>query len=493
MSHLLHRHLGTIAAAIVLGAALFLGGEYLTYSQAAGVATPAAVNPATPVATAPAPSFTEVAKAITPAVVNITSRVARRHGRMQRDPMDEFFRSPFGPFGPFGPQGPMPPQEPHGGGMGSGVIVSPDGYIITNNHVVDGANELTVTLPDKREFKGKIVGTDPKTDLAVVKIDASNLPYVRWGDSSKLQVGEYVLAVGNPFGLNSTVTLGIVSALGRGHMGITQYEDFIQTDAAINPGNSGGALVSPAGELVGINTAIVSQTGGYQGVGFAVPANMAKPVFESLVKNGKVVRGYLGVAIQDLTQDLAKSFGVKQAKGALVSSVAEDSPAQRAGLKQGDVIVAYQGKPVEDPSALQREVTHTPVNTKATLKVIRDGREQEVTVIIGEQAETVKVASADSSTENALAGLEVQSLDLQTARELGLHGKVQGVVVVDVEPDSQADRAGLAQGDVIKEINRQPIKSVRDYEKIAGSLKKDESALLLLNRRGTALFITVKA
>ena len=412
---------------------------------------------------------------------------------MLRDPMDEFFRSPFGPFGPFGPQGPMPPHEPHGGGMGSGVIVSPDGHIITNNHVVDGANELTVTLPDKREFKGKIVGTDPKTDLAVIKIDASNLPYVRWGDSSKLQVGEYVLAVGNPFGLNSTVTLGIVSALGRGHMGITQYEDFIQTDAAINPGNSGGALINTAGELVGINTAIVSQTGGYQGVGFAVPANMAKPVFESLVKTGKVVRGYLGVAIQDLTQDLAKSFGIRQAKGALVSSVAEDSPAQRAGLKQGDVIVAYEGKPVEDPAALQREVTHTPVNTKATLKVIRDGREQEVTVIIGEQAETVKVASADSSTENALAGLEVQSLDMQTARELGLHGKVQGVVVVDVEPDSLADRAGLAQGDVIKEINRQPIKSVRDYEKIAGSLKKDESALLLINRRGTALFITVKA
>jgi len=377
--------------------------------------------------------------------------------------------------------------------MGSGVIVSPDGYIITNNHVVDGASELTVTLPDKREFKAKIVGTDPKTDLAVIKIDASNLPHVRWGDSSKLQVGEYVLAVGNPFGLNSTVTLGIVSALGRGHMGITQYEDFIQTDAAINPGNSGGALINTAGELVGINTAIISQTGGYQGVGFAVPASMAKPVFESIVKTGKVVRGYLGVAIQDLTQDLAKSFGLKQAKGALVSSVAEDSPAQQAGLKQGDVIVAYQGKPVEDPAALQREVTHTPVNTKATLKIIRDGREQEVTVTIGEQAETVKVASADFSTENALAGLEVQSLDLQAARELGLHGKVQGVVVVDVEPDSLADRAGLAQGDVIKEINRQPIKSVRDYEKIVSNLKKDESVLLLINRRGTALFITVKA
>src|SRR5207249_10359463 len=215
------------------------------------------------------------------------------------------------------------------------VIVSPDGYILTNHHMIDGARTVTITLPDKREYSGKIVGADPKTDLAVVKIDGQNLPTVSWGDATKLQVGEYVLAVGNPFGLNSTVTLGIVSALGRGHMGISQYEDFIQTDAAINPGNSGGALVNTKGELVGLNTAIFSQTGGYQGVGFAVPASMAKPVFESLVKTGKVVRGYLGVAIQELTQDLAKSFGLEQAKGALVSSVAEDSPAERAGIKQG--------------------------------------------------------------------------------------------------------------------------------------------------------------
>ena len=491
MSQLLHRHLGTIAGAIVLGAALFLGGEYLTYSHAAGPGTPASVSPSPPAATVSAPGFTEVAKAVTPTIVNITSRVARKHERMLHDPMDEFFRSPFG-F-PFGPEGPMPPREPHGGGMGSGVIVSPDGYIITNNHVVDGANELMVTLTDKREFKAKIIGADPKTDLAVVKINASNLPSVRWGDSSKLQVGEYVLAIGNPFGLNSTVTLGIVSALGRGHMGITQYEDFIQTDAAINPGNSGGALINTAGELVGINTAIVSQTGGYQGVGFAVPASMAKPVYESLVKIGKVVRGYLGVAIQDLTKDLAKSFGLKQAKGALVSSVAEDSPAERAGIKQGDVIVAYQGKPIVDPAVLQREVTRTPVGTEATLTFIRDGLEQEVTVTVGEQAETAKVARADSSMENVLAGVEVQSLDLQTARELGLRGKAQGVAVVNVEPDSLADRAGLAQGDVIKEINRQLIKSVRDYEKIVSTLKKDESALLLINRRGSSLFITVKA
>jgi serine protease Do len=377
--------------------------------------------------------------------------------------------------------------------MGSGVIISPDGYVITNNHVVDGAAELLVTLPDKREFKGKVVGADPKTDVAVVKIDAKDLPYVNWGDSSKLQVAEYVLAVGNPFGLNSTVTLGIVSALGRGRMGITQYEDFIQTDAAINPGNSGGALVNTNGELIGINTAIISQTGGYQGVGFAVPASMAKPVFESLKTNGKVVRGFLGVGIQDMNQDLAKSFGLKEPKGALVSNVSEDSPADKAGIKQGDVIVGFQGVPIEDAAGLQRAVTRTAVGAKATIKVIRNGHEQELTTTIVEQAETREVASANRNPESALVGVEVQGINQQMARELGLHGKAQGVVVVNVEPGSAADQAGLAQGDVIREINRQPVKSVKDYEHVVSDLKKDQDVLLLINRRGSSLFITVKS
>src|SRR5437867_3542317 len=432
MRQLVRQTIGSAIAVAALSALLIWAGQLVSSSHAS---SPAAATP-TPVAltmsTTPSNGFTEVAKVVTPAVVNITTvtmeKVSDSRGVPDewRERMEEFFGGPGGPFGPRGfrgPQGYGEPREHRGGGQGSGVIVSPDGYILTNNHVIDGARTVTVTLPDKREFSGKIVGADPKTDLAVVKIDGQNLPTVSWGDATKLQVGEYVLPARNPFGLNSTVTLGIVSALGRGHMGISQYEDFIQTDAAINPGNSGGALINTAGELVGINTAIISQTGGYQGVGFAVPASMAKPVFESIVKTGKVVRGHLGVAIQDLTQDLAKSFGLKQAKGALVSSVAEDSPAQRAGLKQGDVIVAYQGKPVEDPAALQREVTHTPVNTKATLKIIRDGREQEVTVTIGEQTETTQVASSESGVDNALAWLEVQSLDLHAARARGLHGK----------------------------------------------------------------------
>ncbi|TLY15442.1 MAG: DegQ family serine endoprotease [Nitrospirae bacterium] len=477
MKRLLHRKLGIIVGLAIL-AAVAWAGESITSSHASGSTSPAVASQATPATQGLAPSFVEVAKAVTPAVVNITTSVGER-GRdargprdRMRDPMEEFFGSPWGP------RAPLDQPEHRHGGMGSGVIVSPDGYIITNNHVIDGARELTITLPDKREFKGKVIGTDPKTDLALIKVEAQGLPSVPWGDSSKLQVGEYVLAVGNPFGLNSTVTLGIVSALGRGRMGITQYEDFIQTDAAINPGNSGGALVNARGELVGINTAIFSQTGGYQGVGFAVPTSMAQPVSESLMKTGKVVRGYLGVGIQEVTQDLAKSFGLKQAQGALVSDVNEDSPAEQAGIKQGDVITGYQGSPVEDPVALQRKVTRTPVGTKATVKVARNGHEMDLAVMIGEQPDTVKIARAEQgSSEHPLAGVAVQELDRQTARDLGLTKKTQGVVVTDVEPDSLASQAGLAPGDVIREINKQPVQSV---------------VLLLINRRGASLFLSVK-
>ena len=478
------------------------GGQSLILSHAFGGTQ---ANASVPVAMPAAPAangFAEVAKAVTPAVVNITTVTGEKvsEGRdvpdELRDRMEEFFGGPGGPSGPRGVRGPQGPGEPRGhrgGGQGSGVIVSSDGYVLTNNHVIDGAREVTVTLPDKREFKGKIVGADPKTDLAVVKIEGQNLPTVAWGDATKLQVGEYVLAVGNPFGLNSTVTLGIVSALGRGRMGITQYEDFIQTDAAINPGNSGGALVNTRGELVGINTAIFSQTGGYQGVGFAVPTSMGKPIYESLIKTGKVVRGYLGVGIQDLSQDLAKSFGLKDAKGALVSDVKEEGPADQAGLKQGDVITSYQGSPVEDAVALQRLVTRTAVGTKVPVKVIRDGREKDLTVTIAEQPDPTRIAQADlAEADYAFAGVAVQDLDRETAKELGVKGKTQGVVVTSVEPDSGAEKAGLMPGDVIREINRQPVKSVKEFEKVSSAVKKGENVLILINRRGSSLFLTAK-
>ena len=492
-AHLKERRIGFVIGIGLISGVVGWGGYWLNLSQAS---SPPTANVGGTARTTPANGFTEVAKRVTPAVVNITTVITEKvsgpgsgQGEL-RDGLEEFFGQPFNPRG----RGSEPPWEPRGPrrGQGSGVIVSPDGVILTNNHVIDGARDVTVTLTDKREFKGKIVGVDPKSDLAVIKINAKELPAVVWGDATKLQVGEYVLAVGNPFGLNSTVTLGIVSAVGRGHMGITQYEDFIQTDAAINPGNSGGALVNTNGELVGINTAIFSQTGGYQGVGFAVSATMAKPIYESLIATGKVVRGYVGIGIQDLNQDLAMSFSVKDSRGALISDVKPDSPAAEAGLKQGDVIVEYNGLAVEDGVALQRMVTRTPVGTKVLVRVIRDGRERGVTVRVGEQPDDSKIAKVGKSEgDHAFSGIELEDLDQDTARVLGFDGK-RGVVVTNVKPGSEAEKAGLLAGDIIQEMNRRPIKSVQDFKKASSDLKTGANVLMLISRRGSALFLSVK-
>src|SRR5437660_9523027 len=321
-----------------------------------GHAVPEAPSAPRPVAVPPPAgadhNFVEVAKAVTPAVVNISTtrltRVPEGHSFgpfddpfLRRFFGDEFFRRRF-----------EAPQDRRERSLGSGVIADPSGYIITNNHVVSKADEIRVLLSDKRELKAKVVGTDPKTDIAVIQVDAKDLPTIPWADSDRLQVGEYVLAIGNPFGLNQTVTMGIVSAVGRANVGIAEYEDFIQTDAAINPGNSGGALVNARGELIGINTAIFSQSGGYMGIGFAVPSNMVRSVMEQLRKGGQVVRGYLGVSIQELTQDLAKQFGVSETKGVLISDVLSDSPARRARLERGDVLIEFDGRAVETPTEL---------------------------------------------------------------------------------------------------------------------------------------------
>lgn len=484
--------LSAFAGIAVLGATLMWSYASLTTSHASNPAPVVEERSGIPSGSLPSAGFADIAKAVTPAVVNITTSAAEQisDSTHPRGRADEFFGAPFGPrrFGP-----PMEPRERRGGGQGSGVIVTSDGYVLTNNHVIDGAKTVTITLPDKREFKGRIVGSDPKSDIAVIKIDGGNLPTVSWGDSSRLQVGEYVLAVGNPFGLNSTVTLGIVSALGRGRMGITQYEDFIQTDAAINPGNSGGALVNTKGELIGINTAIFSQSGGYQGVGFAVPTSMSKPIYESLVKTGKVVRGYLGIGIQDLNQDLAKSFDLKGSHGAIVTDLRGDGPAEKAGLKQGDVITSFQGTPIEDAVTLQREVTRSAVGSNATVKVMRDGHEKDMTITIGELPDNPQVAKAETgSSDQPLAGLAVQELDRETAQELGLKGKLQGVVVTSVDPESEAERAGLMPGDIIREINRKPVASMKDYDRVASDLKKGQNVLVLINRRGASLYLSAK-
>lgn len=440
--------------------------------------------------------FAHVVKAVRPAVVNIT--VSKVMGTGLSDVPDVPGVPDWFKFGPrdkhsYGtPPFSNPWQEPRGKGMGSGVIVSPEGYVVTNHHVVDGAKTVTVALLDKREFTGSIVGSDPQTDLAVIKIQGDNLPFIAWGDSSKLEVGDYVLAIGSPFGLRSTVTQGIVSAKGRG-VGITQYEDFIQTDAAINPGNSGGALVNMHGELVGINTAILSRSGGYQGVGLAIPASIGQHVYASLVSTGKVTRGFLGVGIQAVTPELAKSFHLDRPDGAIVTEVRDASPADRAGLRRGDTIIRYQDQPIAGPRELQRAVTTTPVGTEVTITVMRDGAEQALRTSIVEHPMGQRVASAqDPDAESRLAGLTVEDLTPRMAKRLGIDGHVAGVVVTDIRAGSQAEQAGLVQGDVIREINRTPVESSQDFRQAVKTLSKEQTILLFINRQGTPLFLTVK-
>jgi serine protease Do len=373
---------------------------------------------------------------------------------------------------------------------------------VTNNHVVEGASQITVTLSDRREFSAKVIGADPKTDLAVIKIEAKDLTALKWADYDELQVGDVVLAVGSPFGLSSTVTLGIISALGRGNVGIADYEDFIQTDAAINPGNSGGALVNLQGKLIGINTAIFSRTGGSEGIGFAIPSSIALDIVESLTKTGKVVRGWMGVAIQEITPALAKSFKLpEQRKGVLISDVNENGPSFAAGMKRGDVVVAFNGKEVQSVSQLRNLVARTTVGKEADIKILRDGKEQSLKIKVAERpsdevlAKREPVPSAPAETikppDNVLAALRVQTLDAAMMSQLNIPAKTTGVVVNSVESGSPAESAGLQRGDVIQEINHEVVKSLEDYQKASAKVKKDEMVVLLLSRQGNNLFVAV--
>ncbi len=432
-------------------------------------------------------AMAEVTAAVKPAIVNIsTTRTVKISGG--HDPFwdDPFFRRFFGDQ--FGRQ--RQPREHKSAGLGSGVIVSSDGYIITNSHVVKDADEIKVTLTDKKEYAGKVVGSDLKTEIAVVKIDAKNLPTVSWGDAEKLQVGEVVLAVGNPYGLNQTVTMGIVSALGRANVGIADYEDFIQTDAAINPGNSGGALVNVKGELVGINTAIYSTSGGYQGIGFAIPSNMVKSVMESLIKKGKVVRGWLGVSIQKVTSELARQFDLKDEVGALVGDVIEGGPADKAGLLRGDIILEYNGRKIDEPNTLRNIVANTAPGEQQTVKVLRDGKTRTISVTIGELPSDEQQSVETGDYQNVMKGISVQDMNPELAKKLKIPDKIKGVIISDIDEESVA--AGiLAQGDVIQEINRRKVSDIKSYRDIVSRIKKDESVLLLIFRGGSSLFITL--
>lgn len=497
-----------IVAATLLTAGMIIGfvvaSDLNWFPTGHAVPDAPSVPIARPVTTAPQPAlpggsgqtFVDIAKAVKPAVVNIyaTKNTGRGEGPHATPFDDPFFRRFFGDefFRKFDQQ----PKDRKERGLGSGVIVESNGLIITNNHVVGKADEIRVTLSDKREFKAKLIGNDPKTDIAVVRIDATGLPTVPWADSDRLEVGEFVLAVGNPFGLTQTVTLGIVSALGRA-AGIAEYEDFIQTDAAINPGNSGGPLVNVRGELVGINTAIFSQSGGNMGIGFAVPSNMAQSIMGQLVQTGKVVRGWLGVSIQDLTPELASQFGLGDTKGVLVSDVMEDSPAKKAGFERADVIVEYDGKPMDSPAHLRNAVAQTPVGKKVTVKIIRDKKPKTIELAIAEQPKTMAQSGDEDGGESVtptgvLSGLDVRELTEELANRYGLKSGERGVVVVRVKPGTSAEEIGVREGDLIMEINREAVTSVRAYEKVAGKLPKDHPVLLLLKRQGRTIYLTLR-
>ncbi|MDW7972648.1 MAG: DegQ family serine endoprotease [Thermodesulfovibrio sp.] len=368
--------------------------------------------------------------------------------------------------------------------LGSGVIVDSSGHILTNYHVIKGADEIKVKLYDKRVFDGTVIGYDAKTDIAVIKIKAEGLRPIKWGDSDKLRVGETVIAIGNPYGLNLTVTSGIVSATGRANVGIADYEDFIQTDAAINPGNSGGPLVNVRGELVGINTAIFSTTGGYQGIGFAIPSNMAKVVMESLIKNKRVVRGWLGVTVQDLDNEMAKRLKLKEIKGAIITDVEEGSPAEKAGLMRKDVIIGFDGKEVEDSAHLRNLVANTPPGKRVNIEIIRENKKYSIPVTIGELPAERKVSLAES----VLAGLHVEELTTKLRNQLKIPQKINGVVVTYIEPGSHVEGL-LAKGDVIIEINNEKINNVKDFIRVAKEAKTE--AIIWFYRQGRISYITV--
>jgi serine protease Do len=438
-------------------------------------------------------AFVQVAQSVKPAVVNIatTQRPRPQEGRRPSQ-VPPFFRGPFRDF--FGEDflerffGELPQRERRS--LGSGVIVDKGGYILTNNHVIEQADQIEVRLSDRRKFPATVIGKDPKTDLAVIKIDAAGtLPVARLGDSSTIRIGEWAIAIGNPFGLDQTVTVGVISAVGRTDVGIATYEDFIQTDASINPGNSGGPLVNLQGEVIGVNTAIVA-TG--QGIGFAIPINMAREIKDRLIAQGKVVRGWLGVGIQELTEELAAQFGVKPEDGVLVGNVMKDGPAERGGLRPGDIIQEFNGTKISSVRQLQREVAQSSVGSQARLKVLREKQPQLVTITLGEQPTEVAAAEPGPAPAEPAGrfGFTVQDLTTELREQLRLD-TVDGVMISSVEEASPAARAGIRPGDVITEANREPVKSVRDFTKIVGQMRRGASLLLLVRRDGNSRFVVL--
>jgi serine protease Do len=438
-------------------------------------------------------SFAPLLKKAIPSVVNVSI--------IKTEQTNQQFMSPFGENDPFNDffkrfYGNQLPKTYKMRGLGTGFIIDKDGYILTNNHVVEGADEIKVTLWDKSTFTAKVVGRDSKTDLALIKInDAKDLSPIPLGDSDKMEVGDWVLAIGNPFGFNNTVTAGIISAKYRKNIGTSTYEDYIQTDAAINEGNSGGPLINTSGEVIGIDSAIYSQSGGSVGIGFAIPINMAKELLPQL-KKGKIVRGWLGVAIQGITPELQKKLGLKDTKGALVSDVTKEGPAAKAGLMAGDVIVSFDGKDIDDSSELPMIVAGTAVGKNVKMEIMRNGEKKTLEVKVGELKNTEKAAVApgpQKEKENAGAELGLSAGDItpEIAAQLNLTQK-SGVVIEEVDSGSSAEEAGLQVGDVVVEMDKEKISNLSQFNKKLKSYKTGDTILLLVNREGSSLFLTMK-
>src|SRR5216117_1172171 len=429
------------------------------------------------------PSFATIAKRTMPAVVNI-STTSQRSGRGgSNDPIEEFFNRFFGE---------STPKENSQRSLGSGILISKDGEILTNYHVIRNADTIKAKLADQTEYEGRLVGKDDRTDLALIKIRRSggNMPFARLGSSSQLEVGDWVMAIGNPFGLEHTVTAGIVSAKGR-VIGAGPYYNFIQTDASINPGNSGGPLINALGEVVGVNSAIFSQSGGNIGIGFAIPIDLAKKVVEQLRKNGRVIRGWLGIRAQDVSPQLASSLGLtRSGEMSLVTEVADNSPAAEAGVKIGDIIVEYNGKSVPRSQDFPLLVADTLPGQKATLKIIRDKREQTVPVKIGELPDDSDTGQPTEARDPEV-GVRVQRITPEAARRLGL-SSTKGVLVMEVQPGSPADQVGLEPADVIREVNQRPVNNVRDFELAVRQGRRGDRILLLVQRGDNAVFFAVK-
>ncbi len=475
--------LAAVAAGLVISAAFNLSPITSAFWGDKGAGKTGSVVPAAALRMVPV-DIPALVKEVSPAVVNVSTTQVVRFNRPRmrnpfgHDPFDDFWNNFFGNM----------PREQKRRSLGSGFIVSEDGYILTNNHVIEKADEITVTLLDKEDFKAKVIGADPKTDIALIKIDAGKkLPHVALGDSEKLEIGEWVIAIGNPFGLGHTVTAGIVSAKGR-IIGSGPYDDFIQTDASINPGNSGGPLFNLQGEVVGINTAIIQ---GGQGIGFATPIHLAKSVLSQLKEKGKVTRGWLGVYIQRMTPEMAESLGVAGKKGALVSDVTKDGPADKAGLKSGDVIVSFDGRSVSDEHELPQLVAATKPGSKVTVVVIRDGKELKIPVTIAEMEGEKAGARAGGPDLTKGLGLTVQDITPEIARQFEIENR-SGVIVTQVEDGSPADDAGFQDGDIIRSVNRQPVKNVHEFGALVKKLKGEKSALFLVERGDARIFLAVK-